>query len=189
MGGALRFLIIATLLILTPAFSLSQTDFWQPSDGPYGGIMRDIKANSQGHLVAASNCRLFKSMNSGLNWTMLDLGSMSLEGVGDFYVDSSGVSSSGIDTGLFARSITEKRGHLEGNSRLSTGSERSRRLQSEFCMPGHGAKGSSAQAISVKRGSVALQRLSQVSPSISTSRPISFSQGRSEVSTGRTMGG
>lgn len=78
------------VFLLYSDFSFSQVDFWQQSNGPYGGHIWKILANSQDHLFAATYSRLFKSTDSGATWHTCLLDSMWVESISGLCFDSTG---------------------------------------------------------------------------------------------------
>ncbi len=58
---------LAMLLSQIPFFSNAQ-DFWQPTNGPYGGIVYDIEVSPDGYIFAATDSGVFVTTDLGENW-------------------------------------------------------------------------------------------------------------------------
>jgi photosystem II stability/assembly factor-like uncharacterized protein len=70
-----RFVIIVCIL-LSSQLTLSQANFWQPTNGPNGGIITDIKINNENDdifLVSYSGYdnRIYRSSDNGQHWTRI----------------------------------------------------------------------------------------------------------------------
>jgi len=92
---------IITLLLVISSISFSQ-DFWEPTNGPFGGSINSIAISSNGHIFAGTDDGVFRSTDNGENWTHLN-GLTNLE-VWSFTINSNGYIFAGTDDGVF-RSI------------------------------------------------------------------------------------
>ncbi|MGH7454150.1 MAG: WD40/YVTN/BNR-like repeat-containing protein, partial [bacterium] len=60
--------------VLTAWFAVTaaaQDNFWQQMNGPYGGDIRALAINSNGHIFAGGG-GIFRSTNNGDSWTALN---------------------------------------------------------------------------------------------------------------------
>jgi len=69
------------LLILIPLFlsfevesSPAQENFWEQTNGPYGGDVTALAINSNGHIFAGAGCAVFRSTDNGDSWTNVSSG-------------------------------------------------------------------------------------------------------------------
>ncbi|QKK00293.1 MAG: hypothetical protein HND40_12255 [Ignavibacteriota bacterium] len=57
------------LFISQYTIQLYPQDFWEQTNGPYGGLVYDLAINSSGHIFAGSQYRgVFRSTDNGENW-------------------------------------------------------------------------------------------------------------------------
>ncbi|MDZ7623295.1 MAG: hypothetical protein U5J96_02450 [Ignavibacteriaceae bacterium] len=69
-----------TLIFITSIFflsiqTLSAQNFWQPTNGPFGGDIRTLAINSSGHIFAGSDyAGTYRTTNNGLYWTQINNG-------------------------------------------------------------------------------------------------------------------
>ena len=55
----------------------AQTDFWQQTNGPFGGLIHSLAINSDGHIFAGTNANgVFRSTDNGDNWVPANIGLM-----------------------------------------------------------------------------------------------------------------
>jgi len=66
------FRILVAFLSQIPFFGEAQ-DFWQPTNGPYGGIVYDLAVSPNGNIYAATDSGLFLTTDFGENWVDLKL--------------------------------------------------------------------------------------------------------------------
>ncbi len=72
------FCIIVTLLY--SIFTYSQTNYWEPTKGPYGGNIRHIAVAHSGLMfVATGDNHVFRSTNNGQSWEAIDNGLPKIE--------------------------------------------------------------------------------------------------------------
>ena len=61
-------LTINILLLTTLHFGYAQPNFWQPTNGPYGGVVFGLESYSGGLLLAATSIGAAYSTDSGVSW-------------------------------------------------------------------------------------------------------------------------
>ena len=67
--------ILAALIACCPLAASAQSDFWQPTNGPNGGIAETVTVNSDGHLFAGiAGSGVFRSMDNGETWEAINNG-------------------------------------------------------------------------------------------------------------------
>ena len=49
-------------------------DFWQQTNGPGGGTVNSLTQNSKGYIFAATDSGVYRSIDNGDNWTLLNNG-------------------------------------------------------------------------------------------------------------------
>jgi photosystem II stability/assembly factor-like uncharacterized protein len=64
-------LVLFVLIAVPNDTAISQTDFWQPTNGPNDGAITRLAINSKGHLFAICN-NLHRSTDDGSTWTQLN---------------------------------------------------------------------------------------------------------------------
>ena len=68
---------------------------WQRTNGPYGGNVRSIAINSQGHIFVG-DYGIYRSTDNGSSWSFVDLNGVSVTALavndfnGDIYATDSG---------------------------------------------------------------------------------------------------
>lgn len=80
MKAIIKYLLVITIVILysNPNHLFSQSNFWNPTNGPFGGTGREIYTASNGDIFAGSfNGGMFRSTNGGNNWDEYGLGGTS----------------------------------------------------------------------------------------------------------------
>jgi photosystem II stability/assembly factor-like uncharacterized protein len=114
-----EFLLLAFLL----CGSAMAQDFWQPTDGLYGGDIRALGINASGHIFAGTwGGGVFLSTNNGTSWTGVNTGltstivqSLAISGTnifagtfggGVFLSTNNGTSWTGVNTGLTSSYVT-----------------------------------------------------------------------------------
>jgi hypothetical protein len=60
--------LFALFFSLIPLFSNAQ-DFWQPTNGPNGGIVYDLEVSPNGYMYAATDSGVFITTDFGENWS------------------------------------------------------------------------------------------------------------------------
>ncbi len=95
MKGAI---VLLFLVILLPSLSYAQ-DFWEQTNGPYGGAVNSLAINSTGHIFAGtSDSGVYRSTDNGDNWTPTGL----TNGVvWSLAINSSGHIFAGTDSGVY----------------------------------------------------------------------------------------
>ena len=67
--------ILAALIACCPLAASAQSDFWQPTNGPNGGVAETVTVNSDGHLFAGiAGSGVFRSMDNGETWEAIHTG-------------------------------------------------------------------------------------------------------------------
>lgn len=67
-------IILLLIAILLPSLSNAQ-DFWQQTNGPYGGLVGSFAINSSGHIFAGTYTGgVFRSTDNGDNWMPINTG-------------------------------------------------------------------------------------------------------------------
>jgi photosystem II stability/assembly factor-like uncharacterized protein len=67
-----RFAVAFLLLWLLAYTNLIAQDFWQPTNGPFGGDIKCLAVNVSGHVFAgAFGGKVFRSMDNGENWAQV----------------------------------------------------------------------------------------------------------------------
>lgn len=54
------------------AQAVSQTNFWQQTNGPYWGPIRALAINSSGYIIAVGNGGVFCSTDNGASWAQVN---------------------------------------------------------------------------------------------------------------------
>src|SRR5574342_784682 len=67
-----KVIVLLAMAILLPALSDAQ-DFWQQSNGPHTGDIRNLAINSRGHIFAPSSAGVYRSIDHGKNWELTGL--------------------------------------------------------------------------------------------------------------------
>jgi ligand-binding sensor domain-containing protein len=94
-------LLLSGLLIATEAVA---QNFWQQTNGPYGGTIPAFAIDSTGNIFAGTDGGgIFRSTDDGENWTPVNMG-LTNTSIWSFVVNSSGHIFAGTD-GRFFRSI------------------------------------------------------------------------------------
>ncbi len=71
----ISWLITSFLFIVGAKAALSQTNFWERTNGPYGGNVYSLAINSKGHIFAGTpDAGVFRSPDNGDNWTPINVG-------------------------------------------------------------------------------------------------------------------
>ena len=90
------------LLVITIALFASQPafsqNFWQRTNGPYGGTVYSLAINSSGHIFAGTNPGVYRSTDNGGNWTYTGLTNT---GVWSLAINSSGHIFAGTNPGVY----------------------------------------------------------------------------------------
>ncbi len=69
-GKNLASLVLPLLLAkMTVTTETTETDFWQPTNGPYGGHVYSLAINPKNQNIFASANKVFHSTDNGANWT------------------------------------------------------------------------------------------------------------------------
>jgi len=90
-------LIIFSVLVLHPMWASSQTDFWEQTNGPYGGYILSLAVNSNDHLFAGTlNSGIFRSTDDGNSWAPVN----------------NGITNSGVTTATFWSLAVNSSGHV-----------------------------------------------------------------------------
>ncbi len=64
-----------TLLLSFPATPvIAQANFWQQTNGPFGGTVNALAINSNGEIFAGTGAGVFRSSDNGDNWTQINTG-------------------------------------------------------------------------------------------------------------------
>jgi ligand-binding sensor domain-containing protein len=66
-------LVIWLLLFGGKEVGFTQTNFWQQTNGPYGGEIQTLAINSEEHIWAGTTNGVFRSINNGESWTQVGL--------------------------------------------------------------------------------------------------------------------
>lgn len=75
-----KVIVLLAMAILLPSLGNAQ-DFWQQSNGPHTGDIRNLVINSNGHIFAPASAGVYRSTDHGKNWELTgltDTGVMSL---------------------------------------------------------------------------------------------------------------
>ena len=83
------FFIILLILVLS-ASTLHAQDFWEQTNGPFGGIVLSLAINSTGHIFAGAGVGVFLSTDNGDTWTGINTGLPSYTGVSSLAINSTG---------------------------------------------------------------------------------------------------
>ncbi len=68
-------LLVSLLICFKSQIAFSQTDFWQPTNGPYGGFVRSLVINLEGHIFAGTAGNgVLRSTDHGKNWKAINTG-------------------------------------------------------------------------------------------------------------------
>lgn len=109
--------VITFSIFLCPLLTTAQ-DFWQRTNGPYGGTINSLAINSSGHIFAATNANgIFRSCDNGDSWTPINTGLTNLY----FYslaINSKGYLFAGTDGGEIFRSMESSVGVLENANHI-----------------------------------------------------------------------
>ncbi len=62
------FSLFFIILFISPLGNIKAQDYWQPTNGPYGGIVYDIEVSPNGNIYAATDSGLFLTTDFGENW-------------------------------------------------------------------------------------------------------------------------
>ena len=68
MRTMVQFLLFGGVAILATQMCFSQTDFWQATAGPYGGIVKSLAVDSSDRVFAGSTRGVYLSTNGGDLW-------------------------------------------------------------------------------------------------------------------------
>ncbi len=95
-----------TLLLSFPATSLiAQTDFWEQTNGPFGGTVSSLAINSNGDIFAGTPFGgVFRSSDNGDNWTQINTG-LTHTDVNALAINSNGEIFAGTQLGGVFRSV------------------------------------------------------------------------------------
>jgi len=94
------FIVLFFVLILTAADSLFAQNFWQQTNGPFGGIINCLTVNSAGHVFAGTIFNgIYRSTDNGATWTKNNAG-LTSNFVGALAINASGHLFAGT-TGVF----------------------------------------------------------------------------------------
>ena len=67
-----KFIVLLSMAILLPSLANAQ-DFWQQSNGPHTGDIRNLVINSRGHIFAPAQAGVYRSTDNGKNWELTGL--------------------------------------------------------------------------------------------------------------------
>jgi photosystem II stability/assembly factor-like uncharacterized protein len=95
----------------------AQTDFWQQTNGPYGGSVNSVAVNSNGHILAAEwTGRIFISRDGGEHW--IELANSPAPNLNTFIIAPNGHLFAGTMTGVY-RSTDQGSSWTQANSGLT----------------------------------------------------------------------
>ena len=96
MKSLITILLVAGFL---PLSAVAQTNFWQQTNGPFGGIVLSLAINSGGDLFAGADSYggVYRSSDNGANWSQINTGltypyilSLAINSGGDLFAGTSG---------------------------------------------------------------------------------------------------
>jgi hypothetical protein len=96
------FLISFVIISLTPLSNAQ--DFWQQTNGPYGGTIQSFAINSSGNIFAGTVGGVYRSTDNGNNWTQINTG-LTSNIVNSLAINSSGNIFAGTLGGGVYRSV------------------------------------------------------------------------------------
>ncbi len=80
-------LIVCLVFACDGQWAFAQTNFWEQTNGPYGGIIVELAINSSnGHIFAGTSGGIFRSTNNGDSWTAVNTG-LTNPAVGSFAIN------------------------------------------------------------------------------------------------------
>ncbi|RMF60694.1 MAG: hypothetical protein D6743_14580, partial [Calditrichaeota bacterium] len=95
-------IFLSLALVLAADSCLSQTDFWQPTESPFSGVIYTVASDSlHGQIFAGTEDGLYRSLDGGRSWEFTTLPRNAVSSV---VVDPSGRLFAGTDNGVFASS-------------------------------------------------------------------------------------
>ena len=99
MKKTITFLSLFLLLFLSNR--VYPQNFWEQTDGPYGGYVFSLASNSNGHVFAGTYLHgIFRSTDNGENWTRMD-NDLTMCEVESFALNSSGHIFAGTSFGIY----------------------------------------------------------------------------------------
>ena len=115
MKNAIIFLVV--LLTCSPSFSQPGSDFWEQTNGPFGGTINDLAINSNGDIFAGTDDGpVFRSSDNGDDWSQLNTG-LTLPSVRALAINSNGDVYAGTENGGIFRSTD----NVDTWSQINTG--------------------------------------------------------------------
>lgn len=106
------------MFVLAPWSSVSAQNFWQPTNGPYGGFINALVINASGHTFAGGTGGIFRSTDNGSSWTnvnnRLSPNALAINASGHIFVGSgsnifrstdNGMTWTAINSGLTVSSV------------------------------------------------------------------------------------
>jgi len=91
-------LILIILFFFLGINNIYSQDFWEPTNGPYGGTVLSFVINSNGHIFAGTRDGVFRSTDNGESWTQTGL---TEEYVKSLAINASGHLFAGGDSDVF----------------------------------------------------------------------------------------
>ena len=82
-------LIISVILVLIIKNTTFSQDFWQQCNGPEWRYIYRLITNSAGHIFAGTSNGIYRSVDNGNDWTLLNNG-LPQSGMGSIAVNDSG---------------------------------------------------------------------------------------------------
>ena len=93
--------LLAVLITLMAGAGMAQTDFWEQTNGPFGGTVNSLAINSNGDIFAGTDGDgVFRSSDNGDNWTQINAGLTNTK-VRALAINSSGEIFVGTLSGVF----------------------------------------------------------------------------------------
>ena len=73
--------LLSVLTMGDPCGAAAQTNFWQQTNGPYGGAVHSLAINASNHIFAGTDSGVYRSTNNGVLWMAGGLTNISVSGL------------------------------------------------------------------------------------------------------------
>lgn len=100
-------------------FVEAQTEYWQQTNGPYGGNVNAVTINLSGHILAGAGVGIFRSTDNGTHWMQLN-GGVRNKNVLSLITDTKGIIFAGTKSAGVYRSTDDGEHWLQINNGLTS---------------------------------------------------------------------